>query len=187
MRRWPLAAWLALLSAGVVLMVAGALAPAALALFGRMAEENARARAQLAAGGAAEAGEREAAAAAVTARLLAERPTVLRRAAEGAGEALAAFLARFAGTSGIDGAAVQVGGRVLAAAPAELPWVAIGPGAAVGESLHPPLAGESAPLAVGSAALAGRTDASTLVVVRLGPAVERRLAEQFGLGVALRG
>ena len=187
MRRWPLAAWLALLSAGVVLMVAGALAPAALALFARMAEENARARAQLAAAGAAEAVEREAAGAGVTARLLAERPTLQRLAAEGDGEALAAFLARFAGTSGVDGAAVQVGDRVLAAAPAGLPWAAIGAVATLGESLHPPLAGEGAPLAVGKAPVAGRTDARTLVVVRLGPAVERRLAEQFGLGVSLHG
>ena len=37
MRRLPLAAWLAVLSAGVALLVAGALAPAALTLFARLA------------------------------------------------------------------------------------------------------------------------------------------------------
>jgi signal transduction histidine kinase len=186
MRRLPLAAWLALLTVGVALLVAGALAPAALGLFTTLAEENARSRAQLAALGAAGALEGEAEAAATTARLLAERPTLLRFLAAGDEQPLGDFLERFRSTSGLDGAAVIRGGGVVAGSPA-VPWDAVLPPASAGGGFHPPLPGETAPLATGLAELAGGGDRHVLVVKRLDSAVAARLTEQMGLPVRILG
>jgi hypothetical protein len=87
MRRVPLALWLTLLSLGLVLLVVAGLVPAALALFRRLALENARASVQLAALGAREGIERHGEDTLTAARLLAERPTLVRLVEQGAAPA----------------------------------------------------------------------------------------------------
>ncbi len=185
-RRLPLGAWLALLSLGLVLLVVAGLVPAALALFERLAEENAQARVRLAAVGAAEAAEREAREVATAARLLAERPTLLRLAAAGAAGELGAFLERFRATGGLDGCAVLEGGEVVAATPGDLPWRPIHAAAGTpGEPyyLPPPAAGDAA-LTAAAAPLAGGTG-EVVAVRRLDEAAARRLSGVAGVEVRI--
>ena len=180
MRRWPLAVWLGLLTLGVVALVAGALAPAALALLERLAEENARSRVRLAALGAAEAVEGRAEAAATSARLLAERPTLLRLSTAGDRAELAAFLDRFRATGALDGAAVLRGGDVVAASPAALPWREIAERTAAGAGFQPPLTAGEAPLATGRAAVPGLPGAEAVVLARLDAVAAREIGRQMG-------
>lgn len=185
MRRLPLSAWLALLTVALVLAVVGALAPAAFALLGRLADENARVRVELAALGAVEALEREAEDAATGARLLAERPTLVRLVATGQRAELADFLERFRRTGGHDGCAVFEDGDLVAAAPADLLWRELVNAAPEGPSLGTALPGEEAPLARATAPVAQVPGASVLVIRRLGASVAGRLTEQVGLPVEI--
>jgi signal transduction histidine kinase len=200
-RRLPLGAWLTLLSLGLVLLVVAGLLPAALALFEKLAEENARSRVRLAALGAVDGVERQAQGALTAARLLAERPTLLRLLAAGETAELTAFLERFRATGGLDGCAVLRGGEPVAAAPAALPWAAIGgaggdPAASVGGAgpaagepaggrYLAPLGEDPAPLFVASAPLAGGAAGIAVVVRRLDAALAARLSQQVGLGVRI--
>ncbi|MGH9382240.1 MAG: sensor histidine kinase [Thermoanaerobaculia bacterium] len=185
MRRLPLAAWLALLTVGVVLLVVATLASAALALFGRLADENARSRVRLAALGAVEGVEREADAAATTARLLAERPTLLRLTTVSETQELQEFLDRFRLTGGVDGCAVFRNGSLVAAAPPALPWAEVRRRAADGSGVQPPLPGEAAPLVSGVAPLTGIAVGDVMVLRRLDAAFAQRLTEQVGLPVRI--
>jgi signal transduction histidine kinase/HAMP domain-containing protein len=185
MRRLPLSAWLGFLNAGVVLLVTGALAPAALTLFERLAAENARSRVQLAALGAVEAIEGEAAAVATAADLLAERPTLLRLTAARDGEALARFLERFRGTGRLAGAAVLRGEEIVAASPANLPWVEIDRRTSPGAGFLPPLRGGAEPLATGRAGLSGIPGAHAIVFRRLDASFAQELSRQMGLTVTI--
>ena len=78
MPRVTFALWLTLLSLGLVALVVGGLVPAGLALIRDMATEHARSRVQLAALSAAGGIQRYAGNGLRSARLLAERPTLLR-------------------------------------------------------------------------------------------------------------
>ncbi len=184
-RRLPLGAWLALLSLGLVLLVVAGLAPAALALLDRLADENARSRVRLAAAGAVEAAESEAAEVLTAARLLAERPTLLALSAAGSSGELSAFLERFRATGELDGCAVAGRDGVVAAAPEDLPWEAIRSGAAGGgiHYLLAPAGGE--PLAAAWSPLAGGADGEVVAVRRLDPELAHRLAGQVGLEVRI--
>lgn len=125
MRSLPLSVRLTLLSLLLVLVVAAGLFPTATALFERMAEDNARARVRLAALDAAEEIEQLAEEARTSARLLAERPTLLRLTRAHDRAALELFLERFRSTSHLDGCAVIIDGVPLAAVPPDLPWPAL--------------------------------------------------------------
>ncbi len=183
-RRLPLWVWLTLLSLLLVLLVAAGLVPAGLVLLERLATENARARVQLAAVGALEALQRLIDAALTSARLLAERPTLLRFVETADQVELDRFLDRFHATAGLDGCAVAVGGALVAAVPRDLPWEALGPfdglDAGTARSVRDPRTGETA-LVVASMPLVDHPEGRALVVRRLDDSVRGPLEEQVGL------
>lgn len=185
MRRFPLSAWLALLTVGVVLLVAGALAPVALRLFERLAEENARARVRLAAVGAAEAVESRVAAMATAADLLAERPTLARLLASGEPGDLGRYLERYRSDGALDGVAVWRETDLVAASPADLPWQSLRTLTSPGSRLVPPLGGEIPPLAVGVASPSSSAAARVMVFERLGEEAVAKLTHQMGLDVRI--
>ena len=164
---------LALHSIGIVTLVAAGLAPAGFALLGRLAEDHARQRTELAAQGAVGAIERLCEQTAGTARLLAERPTLRALAAVGDRAALEEFLDRFRTTGGVRGCAITTAGEVVAAAPAALPWRELAE-AAVG--LRWIVATAPVPASSGN---------RTLVVVELDARLEGELGARVGLPVRI--
>jgi signal transduction histidine kinase/HAMP domain-containing protein len=134
MRRFGLATLLVAIHLVLLLLAVGAVAVGGVRLLDRLGEEQARARVELAGASAAQAVERAGRDAATAARLLAERPTLRRLLAARDDVALDAFLAQFARTAGLDGAAVVTGQRTSTAGPALLPgrdetllWRAVAP------------------------------------------------------------
>lgn len=185
MRSFSLSARLGLLTVGTVLLVAGTLAPAALVLFERMAEENARNRVELAALGAAEAVRSEAAATATAAGLLAERPTLRRFAAAGNLVALGLFLDRYRTTGRLSGVALLQDGVVLAAAPTDLPWPALWGQAPIGAAILTQGVAEPRLLASGRAEVPGVAGAQVLVLKWLDSEVMDELSHQVGVKLRL--
>ncbi|HLU48546.1 MAG TPA: ATP-binding protein [Planctomycetota bacterium] len=114
MRNVPLGAWLSILNLALALLVAGGLALAANSVFHRLALENARSRVELAAVAAQDRLERTAQETLTDARLLAERPTLLRLVSMGSRSELRSFLAQFRATSGSDSCAIVSRGEILA-------------------------------------------------------------------------
>lgn len=184
MRRLSLSTWLGLLTVGTVLLVAGALAPVALRLLERQAEENARARVQLAALGAAEAIEGRAATMATAATLLAERPTLSRLLESGEVKALGRYLDRYRAGGELDGVAIWRRGDLLAASPEDLPWQILSDHVSAGGVLVVSHVGLESPLAVGVAAAPSEGD-SVMAVERLNEAATARLGEQVGVEVRI--
>lgn len=184
-RRLRLEVWLTLMTSGLVVLVLVGLVPAGLSLLHQLADESASSRVRLAALGAAEGLERHADEGLTHARILAERPTLLRMTANGDAAGLAEFLRQFRSTTGIDGCAVVVAGAVLASSPPDLDWSDLTRRAPAELSyLEPPSAG-SPPRVIASADVVGIAAARTLVVRRLGPELEQALAEQVGLPLRL--
>jgi signal transduction histidine kinase len=181
-RRLSLSTWLGLLTVGVVLLVAGALAPAALRLFGRLADENARARVRLAAFGAADAVEDRVRAMESAAALLSDRPTLARLLASGDATELHRYLDRYRAGGDLDGIAVWRGDHLAAASPEQLPWRRIPVDAATGMALSLPE--EDSPLAVGVAEVAAAPTARAVVVERLDETAAS-LSQQMGLAVSI--
>jgi len=184
-RSMSLGAWLSLLSFALVLLVLAALVPTGLGSFERLATENARNRVQLAVLGAVEGLQRYAEEALVDARLLAERPTLLRLTGSGEVEALGAFLAQFGATDQLDGCAVVLDGAVVAAQPQQLPWAAIAADTGDGLCTLAGLDATTPPLVVASVALAGQPQGRALTVLALDEALLAALAGQVGLHVGL--
>src|SRR5262245_14880196 len=105
-RRMRLATLLVGLNGILVLLAVLALAGAGVGLLERLADEQARARVRLAGAAARAAIERSGVDAATSARLLGERPTLVRLLKEGDGPGLQAFLDRFRQTSRLSGISV---------------------------------------------------------------------------------
>ena len=166
MRRLRLSTLLVGSNALLVLFAVLAIAVAALRFLDRLADEQALARVSLAGAGARQAVGRSAEDVRTSARLLAERPTVLRLLREGDEAGLAAFLERFRATSGLAGSRVLVAGRPLAAAG----------GAASASGLR----------FVGTAPVAAMPEATVETALALDARFAERIARQVGLSVVLR-
>src|SRR5687767_5563349 len=99
MRRWSLGTLLTVLNVGLVAAVVAAVALAAAGLLRRLADDQALARVGLAGAGAVRSIEDSGADLQISARLLAERPTLAAQLAAGDFRGLQDFLARFRKTS----------------------------------------------------------------------------------------
>jgi signal transduction histidine kinase len=122
MRRLSLGTLLTLVNVGLVVAAVVGVAAAASGLLRRLAEDQALARVRSAGSTGARMIERTGNDLAVSARLLAERPTLARLIQEGNRAALQDFIGRFRRTSRLSGCAVLVGGSLAARDGGALPW-----------------------------------------------------------------
>jgi len=120
--RTSLGWWLVAIELVVVLLVAGGIFWSARGMLRTQADEEGKARVQLAATTAREDLRRMAEDAHATARALADRPTLQRRLAEGQSEGLPPFLRRACDAGNVDACAVLSGDTVVAVSGPALDW-----------------------------------------------------------------
>src|SRR3954447_11630820 len=125
MHRPRLSSLLILINVGLLLLAVAGVAVAAARLLQQLADEQALARVTQAGLTARAEIDRAGEGGLTAARLLAERPTLLRLLQQGDTAALAPFLAQFQRTSELGGSAVLRDGRVVASSGAHLPWETI--------------------------------------------------------------
>src|SRR2546430_16232804 len=106
--------WLVVIHLGLVLLVGGGISWYASGMLRDLADQQGKARVQLAATTAREDLRRMGEDALATARALADRPTLQRLTAEGTSDALPPFLQRVCEAGGVDGLAGLSGTRRLA-------------------------------------------------------------------------
>src|SRR5437016_2437115 len=114
--------WLVAIHLALVLLVGGGISWYASGMLRDLADEQGKARVQLAATTAREDLRRMGEDALATARALAERPTLQRLTAEGQSDALPPFLHRACEAGGVDGCAVLSGESALAVSGPALDW-----------------------------------------------------------------
>ncbi len=121
---------LVVINVGLLLLAVAGVAIVAVRLLERLADEQALARVAQASSTAQQAVEHAGEGALASARLLAERPTLLRLLRADDRASLTPFLEQFGRTSQLDGCAVLVDGQVIAYGGVALPWdqIAIEPG-----------------------------------------------------------
>jgi signal transduction histidine kinase len=181
-RHPTLGAILAATSAALVLAtVIGAGLAGVLALR-RLADEQALARVELAGAAAQQEITAEGARVVTVARILAERPTLRSLVRAGRVAELESFLDDFRRTSGLDGAAALVDGRVFAGS-GDLDWSALGP-LADGVRSAPSSGPRSSPLLTARVRVA-EADAEVVAVVRLDDELMASVARTVGLPVLL--
>src|SRR5262245_61670103 len=122
MARLRLSTLLVVINVGLLLLAVAGVAVAAVSLLGRLADEQALARVTQAAATAQQAIDRAGESALTSARLLAERPTLLRLLNANDTASLVPFLEQFGRTSRLDSLAVLDSGRVAAHSGTALPW-----------------------------------------------------------------
>src|SRR5262249_3020448 len=125
MRRPSLSTLLVVVNAGLLLLAVAGVAYAAAALLQRFADEQALARVAQTSLTAQQEISRAGDDALISARLLSERPTLLRLLQAGDVASLNAFLSQFQRTSQLGGCAVLRDGHVIAGSGAALPWATI--------------------------------------------------------------
>ncbi len=164
--------WLVAIHLLLVLVVAGGISWYARGMLRDLADEQAKARVQLAATTAREDLRRMGEDALAAARALAERPTLQRLTAEGQSDALPPFLRRACEASGMDACALLSGKTVIAVSGPGLDWPQL-----VTASAEQPLLGARAPF--------GQTGQHVYVVRRLDQRLERALSAQVGADIRL--
>ncbi|HXI04032.1 MAG TPA: ATP-binding protein [Candidatus Saccharimonadales bacterium] len=181
MRRLSLGAWLALMTAGLVLLALSILVPSWLTLLDRLASEGARSRVELAAIGAAEGVERFGEDSATAARILAGRPTLQRLVRDGDGGGLSGFLESFRSTADLDGCGVTRDGTLLGSAPVPFPLSAAGEEG----GRRYDIAEDGTPEIFASEEIPGLAGARAVVYRRLDDRLVRSLSEQAGVSIRL--
>src|SRR5829696_5245749 len=125
MHRLRLSSLLILINVGLLLLAVAGVAVVAAPLFQQLADEQALARITQAGLTARAEIDRAGADTLTAARLLAERPTLLRLLQQADTATLVPFLAQFQRTSELGGLAVLRDGRVVASNGTNLPWETI--------------------------------------------------------------
>ena len=186
MRRLSLSTILIGVNVGLVLLAVVCVALAAVSRLERLADEQALARVGLAGANALKAIDQAGDEALTATRLLAERPTLADLLVERDVRALTDLLERFRETGRLSGAAVSIGGEVLASSGPPLPWRLLasrGAGSA-GRFLERRPQGGALLLAV-SSPVPGRAGTSVLGALLLDAAIERSVTDQVGLPVRI--
>ena len=189
--RWPdpartsLSNWLVAIHLLLVLLVAGGITWSASQMLRTLADEQGKARVQLAATTAREELRRMGEDAHAVAQALTERPTLQRLLAEGQREALPPLLRRSCEAAGMDGCAVLAGKSVLAVSGPALDWsqVVTAAGEQGGTFMALPST-EQVPL-LGARAPFGEQGLTVYVVRRLDERLARELSRQVDAEVRL--
>ena len=177
---------LMLFTAVIVAVVALAVARTSISWVEKVSEEQAAARVRLAATSAERVVANAADQALNTARLLAERPTLLRLARDRETAATLEFLERFRATSELSACALIRDGAVVAAPGAALPWAEIlaKQGAHLGRFVVATENGDS--LSIGaSASMPGLPEATVLVARRLDARFAETMRAETAVPVAI--
>jgi signal transduction histidine kinase/HAMP domain-containing protein len=183
--RTSLGWWLVAIHLGLVLLVGGGISWYASGMLRDLADEQGKARVQLAATTAREDLRRMGEDALATARALADSPTLQRLMAEGQSEALPPFLRRACEAGGVDACAVLSGRSVVAVSGPALDWQKILTASAEQTATFMALpATERVPL-LGARAALGQAGMSVYVVRRLDQKLARALSGQVGAQIRL--
>jgi signal transduction histidine kinase len=183
--RTSLSWWLVAIHLCLVLLVAGGITWSASRMLHDLADEQGKARVQLAATTAREDLRRMDEDAHAAARSLAERPTLQRLLAEGQSEALPPLLHRSCEASDVDACAVLAGKTVIAVSGPGLDWQQVVTAAAEqGATFMALPATERVPL-LGARAPLGDQGLTVYVVRRLDDRLARTLSAQVGVEVRL--
>jgi signal transduction histidine kinase/HAMP domain-containing protein len=183
--RTSLTWWLVAINLTLVLLVGGGITWSASRMLHDLADEQGKARVQLAATTAREDLRRLGEDAHAAARALADRPTLQRLVAEGQSEALPPFLRRACEAAGVEACAVLSGKTVIAVSGPALDWQQVVTAAAEQGSgfMALPLT-ERVPL-LGARAPLGDQGLMVYVVRRLDEKLARTLSDQVGAEVRL--
>ncbi len=183
--RTSLSWWLAAIHLALVLLVAGGISWSASRMLRAQADEQGKARVQLAATTAREDLRRMAEDAHAAARALADRPTLQRLLAEGQREALPPFLLRSCDAAGLDACAVLSARSVLAVSGPALDWQQVVTAATEqgGTFMALPTT-ERVPL-LGARVMLGEQDLTLYAVRRLDAKLAHTLSTQVGAEVRL--
>ena len=178
--------WLAAINVAIVLLVVGGISLSAIGMLRDLADEQGKARVQLAGAVAREDLRRLGEDAVTAAHVLADRPTLQRLVGEENPDALALFLRRFCQTEAISACAVFQGSELLAQAGDPLPWNDIVTASAEqGESFLAAPPGTTYAV-VGAGASFGEGKAARVFIVRnLDAQLARTLSQHVGLAVRL--
>jgi signal transduction histidine kinase/HAMP domain-containing protein len=183
--RTSLGWWLVAIHLGLVLLVGGGISWYASGMLRDLADEQGKARVQLAATTAREDLRRMGEDALATARALADSPTLQRLTAEGQSDALPPFLRRACEAGSVDACAVLSGKSVVAVSGPALDWQKILTASAEQTATFMALpATERVPL-LGARAALGQAGMSVYVVRRLDQKLARALSAQVGAEVRL--
>jgi len=183
--RTALAWWLVAIHVILVLLVGGGMSWSASRVLRDLADEQGKARVQLAATSAREELRRLGEDAHATARALADRPTLQRLLAQGQGEALPPFLRRSCEAGGVDACAVLSGKTVLAVSGPALDWQQIVTAAAEQGATFMALPATSRVPLIGAHAALGDQGLAVYVVRRLDEKLARTLSTRVGAEVRL--
>ncbi|HEX9370807.1 MAG TPA: ATP-binding protein [Roseiflexaceae bacterium] len=185
MRRPRLSTLLIVINVGLLLLAVAGVAVVAARLLEQLADEQTLARVTQAGMTARQEIDRVGDDALTAARLLAERPTLLRLLQADDVASLTPFLAQFQRTSQLDAGAVLRDGRVIAGSGADLPWAAIAHSLASDRFLY--RQDERAPLTLGARAdIPALPGAQVLVATLLDASFTGPLSDDLGLPVAIR-
>ena len=183
--RTSLTWWLAFINLTLVLLIAAGITWSASRAMHDLADDQGKARVELAATSAREDLRRLAEDAHAAARALADRPTLERLVAEGQRDALPPFLRRACDASGVEACAVLSGETVIAVSGPAVDWQRLVTAAAEqGASFMALPATERVPL-LGARAPLDNPALAVYVVRRLGPALARTLGARVGAEVRL--
>ena len=183
--RTSLTWWLVAINLTLVLLVGGGITWSASRMLHDLADEQGKARVQLAATTAREDLRRLGEDAHAAARALADRPTLQRLVAEGQSEALPPFLRRSCEAAGVDACAVLSGKTVIAVSGPALDWQQVVTAAAEqGATFMALPVTERVPL-LGARAALGDQGLMVYVVRRLDEKLARTLSDQVGAEVRL--
>lgn len=178
--------WLAAINVAIVLLVVGGISFSAVGMLRDLADEQGKARVQLAGAIAREDLRKLGEDAVTAAHVLAERPTLQRLVAEDSTDILELFLRRFCQTEAISACAVFKGSALLAQAGEPLPWNDIVTASTEqGESFLTAPAG-TASAVLGAGASFGEGKAARVFIVRdLDVQLARTLSQHVGLAIRL--
>lgn len=178
--------WLAAINVAIVLLVVGGISFSAIGMLRDLADEQGKARVQLAGAVAREDLRRFGEDSVTAAHVLADRPTLQRLLSEDSTDALALFLRRFCQTEAISACAVFQGSALLAQAGEPLPWNDIVTASTEqGESfLAAPPGSPFAVLGAGASFGEGK-EARVYIVRNLDAPLARTLAQHVGLAIRL--
>jgi signal transduction histidine kinase len=183
--RTSLAWWLVAIHVILVLLVGGGISWSASRVLRDLADEQGKARVQLAATSAREELRRLGEDAQATARALADRPTLQRLLAQGQSEALPPLLSRSCEAGGVDACAVLSGKTVLAVSGPALDWQQIVTAAAEQGATFMALPATSRVPLIGAHAALGDQGLAVYVVRRLDEKLARTLSTRVGAEVRL--
>jgi len=183
--RTSLGWWLVVIHLGLVLLVGGGISWYASGMLRDLADEQGKARVQLAATTAREDLRRMGEDALATARALADSPTLQRLMAEGQNDALPPFLRRACEAGGVDACAVLSGRSVIGVSGPALDWQKILTASAEQTATFMALPStERVPL-LGARAALRAAGMSVYVVRRLDQKLARALSAQVGAEIRL--